>query len=63
MLKKNFLCGNTIYSSTSHTPEIIEMYFNELDPLFSKIRDFEDGEDVLDSLEGPICHSGFVRLN
>ena len=63
MLKKNFLCGNTIYSSISHTPKIIDNYFNELEPLFSKIRDFEDGEDVLDKLEGPICHSGFERLN
>jgi len=63
MLKYNFLCGNTIYSSISHESENIDNYFYHLDKLFEKISDFEDGEDVQKYLEGPICHSGFNRLN
>lgn len=63
MLKKNFLCGNSIYSSIAHSQEITDLYFSELDQLFSKINDFENGDDVLKYLEGPICHSGFNRLN
>ena len=45
------------------TPEILEGYFYELDKLFADIREFEDGRDVMKELSGPVCHSGFNRLN
>ena len=35
---------------------------DELD-IFSKIKILEDGEGVRSHLEGPVCHSGFSRLN
>ena len=63
MLSKGYLAGNSIYVSIAHTPEILEGYFHELDKLFSDIRDFEDGKDVMASLKGPVCHGGFKRLN
>ena len=63
MLKKGYLASNSIYVSTAHTPEIIDVYFNELEDLFKDIRDFEDGKDVFSLLDGPVCHSGFKRLN
>ena len=63
MLKKGYLAGNTTYVCTEHTKEIIDEYFYALDPIFRQISDFENGSDINEFLEGPVCHSGFKRLN
>jgi glutamate-1-semialdehyde 2,1-aminomutase len=63
MLKKGFLAGNSLYPCIAHTPEILDNYFFELDKIFAQIRDFEDGKDIMKVLEGPVCQSGFKRLN
>ena len=63
MLKKGFLAGNNIYVCMEHTQSIIDDYLDNLDPIFSLIKDCENGLDVNSILEGPICHSGFKRLN
>lgn len=63
MLKKGFLASNSIYVCTEHSQELIDMYFAELDPIFSVIKDCEEGRDISDYLEGPVSHSGFKRLN
>lgn len=63
MLKKGFLAGDCMYTCIAHTPDVIDAYFDALDPIFARIRDFEDGEDVMKALEGPVCQSGFKRLN
>jgi len=63
MLNKGYLAGNSIYVSIAHSPEILDGYFSELDKLFADIREFEDGRDVMKLLKGPVCHTGFKRLN
>lgn len=63
LLKKGILSANSIYPSTAHTFDDIARYFYELSPIFEKIKSFEEGEDILQYLESPICHSGFKRLN
>ena len=63
MLKKGYLAATSMYTCLAHTPEIINGYFEALDPIFADIRDFEDGKDVMKALEGPVCQSGFKRLN
>lgn len=63
MLKKGYIAGNSMYTCICHTPEVLDGYFYELDKIFAKIRDFEDGKDVMKELEGPICQTGFKRLN
>lgn len=63
MLKKGYLVGNSMYTCLAHTPDVLEGYFYELDKLFATIREFEDGRDVMNELEGPICQTGFQRLN
>lgn len=63
MLKKGFLASNSIYVSTTHTDEILDSYFYELDKIFSLIKECESGKDVFSLLEGPVCHGGFKRLN
>ena len=63
MLKKNFLANNLVYVSTQHDASIIDLYFENLEPIFSKISDCENGQNIDDLLEGEVCHSGFERLN
>jgi len=63
MLAKGYLATNLVYVSTEHTPEVVARYFETLDPVFRLIKECEDGRDVLSLLKGPICHSGFKRLN
>jgi len=63
MLSSGFLAANSVYVCIEHTPDIVDSYFELLDPLFGIIREFEDGRDVNASLIGPVCHAGFRRLN
>lgn len=63
MLAKGYLAGNSIYVSTEHTPNLVNAYFEALEPIFKTIQECEDGRDIMDLLKGPICHGGFKRLN
>lgn len=63
LLKKGILASNSVYPSTAHSFEEISRYFFELEPIFKRIKSFEEGEDVFTVLESPICHGGFKRLN
>ncbi|MBM9577341.1 aminotransferase class III-fold pyridoxal phosphate-dependent enzyme [Leptospira sp. 201903070] len=63
MLKKGMLAGTSVYACIEHKDSILNEYFEKLDPIFQSIRECEDGKDVISLLEGPICHSGFSRLN
>ena len=63
MLKKEFLAANSVYVCTDHTEHIIDSYFQILDSIFSTIADCENGHNVDELLEGPVCHAGFERLN
>ncbi len=63
MLKKGYLATNCVYACTEHKQELVDRYFAELDPIFATIKQCENGLDVGSLLEGPLCHSGFKRLN
>ena len=63
MLKKGYLAANSVYACIEHKQEIVDGYFSELDPIFAIIKECEEGLDVNTLLEGPMCHSGFTRLN
>jgi glutamate-1-semialdehyde 2,1-aminomutase len=63
MLKKGFLASNNVYVCIEHNDKIIDDYFYELDKIFQKIKKCEDGQNIMSLLDGPICHSGFSRLN
>ncbi len=63
MLKKGYLASNSIYVCTEHSQNIIENYFSELEPIFATIKECEGGKNINTLLEGPVCHSGFKRLN
>jgi glutamate-1-semialdehyde 2,1-aminomutase len=63
MLKQGYLASNTVYVCTEHTKNVLDGYFDALDPIVQIIGDCENGRDIHDLLDGPICHSGFKRLN
>jgi len=63
MLKKAYLAGNSVYVCIEHNPDILDGYFDALDPIFGLVKECEEGRDVMGLLKGPICHGGFKRLN
>lgn len=64
MLDKGILATTLLYASTAHSPELMERYFEALDPVFKLISDCDAGrQDAMSLLRGPVCHGGFKRLN
>ena len=63
MLAKGYLAAVNVYVCTEHTPQVVADYFAALDPVFALIKECEEGRDVMSLLHGPVCHSGFKRLN
>jgi glutamate-1-semialdehyde 2,1-aminomutase len=64
MLKKGFLASTNFYASIAHKDEHFEHYFESLDGVFKIIAECKNGKQSIDNLlEGPVCHSGFKRLN
>lgn len=64
MLKKGFLASTNFYASIAHNDADFALYFEGLNDVYKIIADCEKGNaDILQLLEGPICHSGFKRLN
>ena len=64
MLKKGILASTQFYPCTKHTTEHLDMYFDVLGDVYRRISKCES--EILDIntlLDGPICHSGFKRLN
>jgi glutamate-1-semialdehyde 2,1-aminomutase len=62
MLKRSFLAANSVYVCTDHTISIIDEYFEKLDPIFVTISECENGRNIDELLDGPVCHAGFRRL-
>lgn len=64
MLKRGYIVSNAFYTSYAHSPEVIKEYLENVDEVFSMIVGIEaKGKKVESCLEGPVCHSGFGRLN
>ncbi|MEY8515857.1 aminotransferase class III-fold pyridoxal phosphate-dependent enzyme [Lachnospiraceae bacterium 29-84] len=64
MLKKGFLAATSVYVSWAHTDAILEQYFEACGEVFGEIgRLVKEHGTVGQFLEGPVCHSGFERLN
>ena len=64
MLKKGFLASTNFYACTEHKNKDLDLYFNALDEVFKLIDKCEKGEIKAETLlKGPVCHSGFQRLN
>jgi glutamate-1-semialdehyde 2,1-aminomutase len=62
MLKRGFLAGPVLYASISHTPEIIDDYFEALEGVWRLIAECDSPSDLANRLDGPMAHGGFQRL-
>ncbi|MCF2859365.1 aminotransferase class III-fold pyridoxal phosphate-dependent enzyme [Pseudoalteromonas sp. SMS1] len=63
MLKRGVLAANVIYVSMGHTLAHCETFLNAFEEVIGVLKQAQDKGDVLDLLDGPVCHSGFQRLN
>ncbi len=64
MLKRGYLASNSFYISNAHDEKSADLYLNNLGEVFSEISEFrEKSINLLEKLDGDICHSGFQRLN
>ena len=64
MLKKGFLASTNFYACTEHKQNYIDSYFTALDEVYNLISKCEFNDLKIDDLlDGPVCHSGFKRLN
>ncbi len=64
LLKQNILGANTTYTSICHTDKIISIYEKKLDKIFNQINNITASKNnIKNYLKGPVCHSGFKRLN
>ena len=63
MLAKGYLAANSVYVCTEHTQSVLDGYFDALDQTFALIKDCEEKGDPTALLHGPVCHTGFKRLN
>ena len=64
MLKRGILASNSIYSTIAHKETDFVEYFENLEEVLMQLRNLllEDST-LMDALDGPVCHSGFKRLN
>jgi len=64
MLKKGYLASTNFYASTAHNEDNLNLYFEALNDVYILIAACEKGDMKIENLlKGPICHSGFKRLN
>jgi glutamate-1-semialdehyde aminotransferase len=63
MLARGYLAVNSFYCSYAHKEEIIRQYLDNVEDVFSLIKKSLDNNDSRTLLKGPVCQSGFKRLN
>tara|TARA_X000000368_G_scaffold418824_1_gene420194 strand:+ start:2857 stop:4884 length:2028 start_codon:yes stop_codon:yes gene_type:complete len=63
MLKKGILAANSVYLCTEHTDKIINLYLENLEPIFLTIAECISSGDIKKYLDGDEAQTGFKRLN
>jgi len=64
MLRRGYLASTAFYASLAHTEEIVAGYLTACGVVFKKIAAvLRCGEQISQYIDGPVCHSGFQRLN
>lgn len=64
MLKQGILASTNFYAAVAHEDVYFDQYFESLNEVYHLIHKCIIGQENIDALlEGPVCHSGFKRLN
>jgi len=64
MLRQGYLASTAFYASLAHTEEIVTAYLGACGEVFRKIAAIlKLKEPISKYIHGPVCHSGFQRLN
>jgi glutamate-1-semialdehyde aminotransferase len=63
MLARGYLAVNSFYCSFAHTKDIVQKYLETLEEVFVLIKKSIDDNTSGKLLKGPVCQSGFKRLN
>ncbi|MGC9970651.1 MAG: aminotransferase class III-fold pyridoxal phosphate-dependent enzyme [Bryobacteraceae bacterium] len=63
MLQRGFLATGAFYATFAHQPEHVEAYLDAVSECFHTIAEAHAAGTVESSLEGPVAHAGFQRLN
>lgn len=63
MLAEGFLASTAFYASFAHKEEDVARYIEACERVFIKIkRLMDEGKDISEHINGPVCHNGFERL-
>ena len=62
MLERNHIAGNAFFACIEHTDEILNGYSERLDEVFSMISTSQSNDDLINRIDGSVCHTGFHRL-
>jgi len=63
MLRRGFLASTVFYASYAHSPADVDAYLASTDEVFGLIAGAIRDGTAEQELQGPVCHSGFARLN
>lgn len=64
MLRRGFLATTAFYASIAHREQDVADYLANLREVFQVLGECQRGErSIAEMLDGPVCHSGFKRLN
>lgn len=63
MLEKGFLATTAFYASYAHRDHHVDAYLKAVDKTFAEIARAVSSGNPKRRLKGPVCHSGFKRLN
>ena len=63
MLQKGFLASTIFYASYAHKTSHVDQYLYAVNEVFAEISKMISNNTIKSSLKGPVCHSGFKRLN
>jgi len=63
LLDEGFLASTGVYASVAHDEETLEKYEVSLDKVFARLAQLRGEAEIKAELRGPVCHTGFQRLN
>jgi len=63
LLKKGYLASKSFYPSFAHTQQLVNGFLEAAEGVYAFLENAMDQGRIQASLEGPVAHKGFTRLN